>query len=97
VSLVVVEGIVVSCFGASRVACVCLRTLHPMFTFDGFEDVLDRELQHGEAVRYLVNSGLALLSVCKWLLLESALPTTLEADGGASELRLWFCSVFRHG
>ena len=60
VSLVVVDAIIVSRFGPSRVTHVCLRTLHPGLTFDGFEDVLDRELQRGEAIRYLVRSGLAL-------------------------------------
>ena len=40
----------------------------------------------GEAVGYLVRSGLVLLRVRGWLLLESALPVTLEVNGGASIL-----------
>ena len=60
VSIVVVKRIVVSRFVASKIAGVCLWILHPGQTFDGIEDVLDRELQRGETVRYLVSSGLAL-------------------------------------
>ena len=66
---------------------------HPELTLDGLEDVLNRELQRGEAVKYLVGSGLVLLNVREWLLLESALHTTMEVNGGASMLRLWFCSI----
>ena len=86
ISLVVMEGTVVSCFMASRVIHVCIQTLHPGLIFDGFEDVLDQELQRGEAVRYLVSSGLALLRVWEQLLLESTLFVSLEVNGGASVL-----------
>ena len=64
-SLVVVKETVVSHYGASRVARVYLRTLHPGLTFDSFEDILDGKLQRDEAIRYLENSGLALLRVRK--------------------------------
>ena len=66
---------------------------HPWLTLQGLEDVLDRELQRGEAVGYLVDSGLVLLRVRGWLLLESVLPMTLEVNGGASVLRLQFCPI----
>jgi len=59
VSFVVVERTIVSHFGANSIIRVCLWTLHPGLTFDGFEDVLDQEPQQVEAVRYLVSSGLA--------------------------------------
>jgi len=84
------EGTIVSRFGASRVMRVCLQTLHPELTFDGFEDVLDRKLQRGEVVRYLVSSGLALLRVQERLLLESAMSASLEVNGGASVWQLHF-------
>ena len=41
---------------ASRVVWPCFQTLHSELTFDGFEDILDRELQRGEAVIHLVGS-----------------------------------------
>ena len=44
VSLAVVEGIVVSHSGISRVLCFYLWTFHPKLTLDGFKDVLDWEL-----------------------------------------------------
>ena len=93
-SLVVVVGIVVSRFEESRVAGVCLWTFQPGLTFDGFEDVLNRELQRGETVRYLVSSGLTLLRMRERLLFESTLSASLEVNGGVSVSRVWFCSVF---
>jgi len=91
VPLVVVEGTIVSCFRASRVARVCLRVLHPGLTFDDFEDVLNREFQQSEVVRYLVSSRLALLRVPERLLLVSTFPVTLEVNGGVSVQQLQFC------
>ena len=93
VSLTVVEGTIVSCSGTSRVAYFCLQTLHPGLTLDGFKDILDWELQRGEAVGYLVSLVLALLRVQEWLLLKSALSVTLAVNGGASVLGLRFCSI----
>jgi len=48
ISLAVVEEIVVSRFGTSRVMCFYLRMLHSGLTLNGFEDVLNRELQRSE-------------------------------------------------
>jgi len=62
VSLAVMEGTIVSRSRTSKVMCFCLRVLHPKLTFDGFEDVLDRELQRGK-VGYSVGSELTLLTV----------------------------------
>ena len=90
--LVIMEGTIVSRFGASRVAHVCLRTLHPGLTFDDFEDILDRELQRGETVKYLVSSGLALLRMRERLLLESVMSASLEVNEGASVWRFDFVS-----
>jgi len=70
------------------IVCSYLRTLYPKLTLDGFEDVLNRELQRGEAVIHPVGSEWALLRVRDWLLLENTLPTTLIVDGGDSILRL---------
>jgi len=93
VSFAIMEGTVVSRFGTNMVVCFCLRTLHPGLTVDGFEDVLDRELQRGEVIGYSVGSKLTLLRVHEWLLLESALSVTLKVNGGASVLQLRFYSV----
>ena len=73
--------------------CLGLRTTHPGLTLDGLEDVLNREHQRDEAVGYVVGSGLVLLKVRGWLLLESALLATLEVNGKASVLRLQFCLI----
>ena len=75
------------------VVCLGLWTTHPGLTPDDLEDVLDWEIQQGEVVGYLVGSGLVLLRVRGWLPLESALPATLEVNGGAFVLRLQFCPV----
>ena len=77
----------------NRVVRLGLRTTHPWLTLDGLENVLDRELQRSEAVRNLIGSRLVLLRVQGWLLLESALPVTLDVNRGASVLWLQFCPV----
>ena len=61
---------------------------------DGFEDILDRELQRGEAVIHPVGSEWALLGVREWSILESALSRTLVVNERVSVLLLGFCSVF---
>ena len=91
--LVVVERTIVSRSGMSRVVYFCLRTLYPGLSLDGFEDVLDLELQQGEAVGYLIRLWLALLRQRERLLLESDLFVNLEGNGGASVLWLRFCTV----
>ena len=75
------------------VVCFFFRTPHPGLTLDSLEDVLNWEFQRGEAVGYLVDSGLVLLRVRERLLLESALHVTLKVNRGASMLRLWLYSV----
>ena len=70
-----------------------LLTLRPGLALDGFEDVLDRELEWCEAVVYPVSSEWILLVVREWCLLEGTTPTTLVIDGGVSMSRLWFCSI----
>ena len=72
---------------------LCFRTLHLWLTLDRFEDILDQELQGGEAVIHSIGLEWALLGVLEWSLLESALHTTLVVDRGVSMLRLRFCSV----
>ena len=62
-------------------------------TFDGFEDILNRELQWDEDIVHLVGSEWALLRMRERLLLESALSAILDVDGGVSVLWLRFCSV----
>jgi len=58
------------------------QTLHPGLTLDGFEDVLDRGLQRGEAVIYSVRSEWILLTVREQTLLESTLLATgLSMEG----------------
>jgi len=89
--LVIMEGTIVSRFGASRVAHVCLRTLHPGLTCDGFEDSLGSGAS-ALAIRYLVSSGLALLRMRERLLLESAMSASLEVNEGASVWRFGFVS-----
>ena len=49
VSLVVMKGAVVLRSGTSRVVLLCFRMLQPGLTLDVFKDILDRELQRGEA------------------------------------------------
>ena len=63
----------------------------PRFTLDGFEDVLDREIQRSEIVVHPISSEWALLRVREWSLLESTLPATLVVDEGVSVLRLRCC------
>ena len=63
VPMAVVEGTIVSRSWMSRVVYFWPQMLYPGLSLDGFEDVLDWELQQGEAVGYLVGSGLALLRV----------------------------------
>ena len=62
-------------------------------TFDGFEDVLDREFSgwlRGEAIVHSVGSEWALLRVREWLLLEGALSATLVVNGGSPCCRFGF-------
>ena len=84
VSIIVIKETVVFHFGVNKV-------VHLGLTFDGFEDVLDRELQRDEAARYLISLGLALMRVRERLLLESALSTSLEVIEGASVWWPQFC------
>jgi len=75
------------------IMCLRCRTPHPGLILDGFEDVLNRELQQSEAVVHPLSSECALLRVQNWSLLESTLPATLVVDRGDSVLRLRFGSV----
>jgi len=77
----------------NRVVHLGIQMTHPGLILDGHEDVLDWELQRGEAVRYLVGSGFILLRVQGWLLLKSSLRTTLDVNGGASMPWLQFCPI----
>jgi len=63
VSLVVMEGVVVFCFGTSKIVWLCFQKLHPGLNLDGFEDVLDRALQRSETIIHLVGSEWTLLRV----------------------------------
>jgi len=86
----VIVGAVFLRFETSRVVLLYFWTFHPGLTLDGFEDVLDREVQWGEAAIHLVSSDWALLRVREWSLLESTLTAILLVDRGVSVLRLWF-------
>ena len=86
------KGIIVSHSGTSKVVCFCLRMLRPELNFDGFKDVLDRELQLDEAIGCLIGLELALLRVQESLLLKRTMSVTLEVNRGVSVLRYQFCS-----
>ena len=77
VSLPVMERVVVLLSEMSGVMLLCFRMLHLGLTLDGFKDVLDRELQRGEAVIHPVGSEWALLRVQELPLLQNALSATL--------------------
>ena len=74
VSFAVMEGAVVLRSGTSRIVWLCFRTLHSGLTFDGFKDIMDRELQRSEAVIHAVGSKWALLRVREWSLLKTPCP-----------------------
>ena len=93
VSLAAMKGAVVFRSGIGMAVWLRFRTLHPGFTLDGFEDILNRELQQSEIVIHPVGSKWALLKAPKWSLLESASSATLIVDRGVSVLRLRFCPV----
>ena len=93
ISLAVMERGIVLRFGTSTGVRFCFQMLHPGLVFDGFEDVLNRELQQGEAAVHPIDSEWALLTVREWLLFESAFSVTLDVDQGVFELRLQFCFV----
>ena len=80
------EGAVVLRSGTSMILWLYFRKLHQGLTLDDFEDVLDQELQQGEAVIHSVGLEWALLRVREWSLLESILPATLVVNGGVSML-----------
>jgi len=63
VSLEIMERAVVLRFGTGSILLLRFQTLHPGLTLDGFEDVLNRELQRSEAVIHSVSSKWALLRV----------------------------------
>ena len=71
-----------------RIMLLWFQTLHPVLTLDGFEDVLNQELQRDEAVIHSVISEWALLRAWEWMLLESTLPATQIVDGGTSVMWL---------
>ena len=87
------EGAIVLHSGTSKVVWFFSWTLYPDLTFDGFEDVMVRELQRSEAVVHPVGFEWALLRVQEWFLLESTLSASLDVDGGVSMMRLQFCFV----
>ena len=63
VSLAIVKRVVVLLSGIGRVMLIRFQMLHPGFTIDSFEDVLDQKLQQGEAVIHAVSSKWNLLRV----------------------------------
>jgi len=79
--------------GTGAIVLVWFRTLHLGLGLDAFKDVLDRELQRGEAIIHSVSSEWALLMAQEWTLLESALPVTRVVDGGASVMWLRVFSI----
>ena len=87
------EGAIVLHSGTSKVVWFFSWTLYPDLTFDGFEDVMVRELQRSEAVVHPVGFEWALLRVQEWFLLEITLFVSLDVDKGVSVLRLQFCSI----
>jgi len=57
------EGAIVLHSGTSMVVLLCFWMFHPGLTLDGFEDVMDRELQRDEAFIHSIGSEWALLRV----------------------------------
>ena len=92
VSFVLMEGAVDLRSGTSMVMWFFFWMLNSGLTFDGFEDVLNRELQQGEVVVYSVGLEWALLRVRERFLLERALSASLGVDRGVSMLRFSFVS-----
>ena len=93
VSLAIMKRSIVLCSWPGRIMLLRFRMLHSGLILDGFEDVLDRELQRGEAVIHSVSSEWALLRVQERTLLEGALLVTRVVDGGASMMQLRVLSV----
>ena len=52
----IMERVLILCSGTTMIVLLWLRTLHPRLIFNGFEDVLDRELQWGEVVIHSISS-----------------------------------------
>jgi len=93
VSLALMEGAVVFRFEMSRIMRLRFRTLHLGLTFDGFEDVMDWEIQWSESIIDPVSSEWTLLVALECLLLESTTHVTLVIDGEVSVLRFWFSYI----